>query len=165
MAKRILALVIVLSLAFSLGCSGLPRPGTSNSSLGSFEVVRKAQLGTKWQMQQLNVQVGSSDLTILMKLADGDKVDGYFYTEKGDNVSFRIAGNSAVYDSVPQGAASVTGGVSSDRFTFSATQAQGSTYSLTFRSASGDKSQKTVAVFLEVVYPVTASIFIPLESK
>ncbi|MBI2830790.1 MAG: hypothetical protein HYX79_00840 [Chloroflexi bacterium] len=164
MGKRIFTLLIVIALLFSAGCSNLPTIGSQSSSSGKFEIVRKSQLGTKWQMYQLKIEVGNTEMPVILKLADGDRVDGYFYTEKGDNVAFRVTGNSQVYDSVPQGAASVTGGVASDRFAFSASQGQGSTYSMTFRGTSGDKNQK-VTVFMEVILPVAGSIFTPLEIK
>ncbi len=166
MSKHIFPLLIVLTLLFSAGCSGLPKIGSSTSTpTGSFQIINKAQLGTKWQMYQLKAEVGSAGLPIVLKLADGDKVDGYFYTDKGDNVGFRVIANTPVYESVAQGAASITGGVASDRFAFIATQGQGMSYSLTFRGPGGDKSQQTVTVYVEVIFPTTASIFVPLESK
>ena len=96
---------------------------------------------------------------VLLKLDEGDKVDGYFYLEKGSNVDFAVNADSQVYHSTPN----ATGNVSSDRFSFTAAKEQGSTYSLQFKST--PNSTKQEIVFLEVVYPIRGSIFVPLESK
>jgi hypothetical protein len=112
-------------------------------------------------MYQLRIELGKEEeLPILLKLADGDKVDGYFYVEKGSALDVLIAGKSQIYKfSAPPKAEQV-----SDRFSFTATQAQGNMYILTLSStASGDKDR--VTTFLELVYPASGSIFIPLELK
>ena len=98
---------------------------------------------------------------VLLKLADGDKVDGYFYLEKGTNVDFGINADTQLYHSAPN----ATGKVSSDRFSFTASPDQGSTYSLQFTS-SGNTTEQDV-VFLEVMYPIKDSfaVFVPLDTR
>ena len=162
MIKKILTVAIMLSMVLTLGCSTVSNLGSTSSST-SHTILRKAELASQWQMYQMNIDIAPSDgLPILLKLSAGDKVDGYFYLEKGDNVNFDITSNSLIYK--PDTKAS--GGVISDRFAFVASQEQGSTYTLTFgNNASKSSKDANVTVFLEIIYPVSGSIFIPLEAE
>lgn len=163
MNKGILAIAIALSVAL-LGCSQIPDL-TRQSSPASTKIVREAKLGSSWEMRQISFEVAAGEkLPILLKLSDGDRVDGYFYLEKGRNVDFQVMANSLVYKSQSPGNAPA--GITSDRFSFIASQAQGSSYSLIFSNPapSTDKEAK-VAVFLEVVYPASGSIFNLLGNK
>ena len=150
---------MVLSLVSLLGCSGIT--GT-RSSLPSLKIIKKAEIGSGWQMYQLEINApADSELPILLKLADGDKVDGYYYLEEGNNLDFQIAGNSLIYKAEGQ-ATGGSGKTASSRFSFVASDAQGKSYTLTL--SNGAKRDK-VTVFLEVIYPVSGSIFFPLETK
>jgi hypothetical protein len=56
--------------------------------------------------------------------------------------------------------------VASDRFSFVADRAEGTTYTLTFDNKNGSAANTAKAtVFLEVIYPVTGSIFVPVGTK
>jgi hypothetical protein len=91
-------------------------------------------------------------VAILLKLADGDKVDGFFYLEKGDTVDFRITGKTQIFRSNE-----------ADRFSFTASQSQGDTYNLLFRNtADEDETQKSITVSLEVIYPLKGEIYVPV---
>lgn len=162
MTRRILIgiLVTVILVSF-IGCSGV---SVTNPAKGSLEIARRAQLGTKWEMKQANIEIGAGEeLSILLKLADGDKVDGFFFVEKGTNVDFAITGESTFYRSQPS---DTTSTVVSDRFSFAASKTQGTAYALTFRNtANKSDTRAKVTVFVEIIYPASGSIFIPIETR
>ena len=149
--------LMVLSLVFVLGCSAFSKPASS-SSPGSIKILRETTLGSEWNMKQMNVEAGENGKTsVLLKLVDGNRVDGFFYLEKGE-IEFSITGDSLIYESKGKESKKVI----SDRFSFTASRAQGSTYVLNF---SNTNKQGKVTVFLEVIFPVTGSVFIPIETK
>lgn len=156
MVKNILTAIIMLSLLFTLGCDKTAEQTKPSSSMG-LETIRTAELASKWQMNQMRIEGAAGDkLLLLLKLASGDKVDGYFYLEQGKDVGFDITGNSLLYQSKAQGALNQ---VTSDRFTFTASQAQGTTYTLTFQNNADTK----LTIFLELIYPATSSIYVPIK--
>jgi len=106
-------------------------------------------------MKEIKFDIGAEEeVAILLKLSDGDKVDGYFYLEKGGEIDFRITGKTLLYQSAVQ-----------DRFSFTASQSEGDTYTLSFRNPATDDEQRELTVFLEVIYPVSGSIYVPVEGK
>src|SRR3972149_7055239 len=138
-------------------------PEVNPSSPAAIKTVREAKIQDKWTVRQLSVNI-NTQLTVVLTLAGGDKVDGYFYVEKGEGINFNITGASPIYQSSPVGAAKTR--VTSDRFSFTASQAQGSAYSLTF-SASGAEGQETggAAFFLEIIYPASGLLYVPIGTK
>jgi hypothetical protein len=165
MIKGIITAIVMISLVFTIGCQQIQELRGGTSSATTPEVVRTAKLGTDWQMSQMKFDVGSGgELTILLELATGDKVDGYFYLEKGEDIAFYIAGNSRFYEMQPQNTEDSDSTIS-DRFSFTASQEQGLSYALNFyNTADEDDTQKKITVFLEVIYPVDGTIFVPLKS-
>ncbi len=160
MYKYILTAAMVLSLVFVLGCdeiSGL----TGQSSQQGPDIVRRAELAETWQMDQARIHVDAGDeAMVLLKLTYGDRVDGYFYLEKGEEMGFQISGNSLMY----AGQAPVTEGsekLTSGRFSFVAVEEQGTTYTLTFLNPTEDDE----VVFLEVIYPISGSLFFPIAAE
>lgn len=115
-------------------------------------------------MDQMIVNVGADDESlVLLRLDYGDKVDGYFYVEKGNDVNFQITGNSLIYEATAKDEEG-SSEVASDRFSFRASQEQGNTYTLTFRNPA-ESGQTKATVFLELIYPVGGSLFMPIERK
>jgi len=104
MRKKVIIAIILLTilLPFS-GCneiSQLTQSSATSSSQANLNIVKSVQLGTSWQMKQISFKVDAAqEVAILLKLSDGDKVDGFFYLEKGDTVDFRITGKSQVFRS------------------------------------------------------------------
>ncbi len=156
--KKILAAIILLSLLLIIvGCNQTSSQPTAFST--SSTVVKTVELASKWQMTQMRLEVKSNDeLQLLLKLAPGDQADGYFYLEKGKAVGFSISGSSLLYTSqAPQ----PYGQITSDRFTFFATQAQGTTYTLAFRNS----TDSPITLFLELIYPSTGSVYAPVKTE
>jgi hypothetical protein len=159
MMKKIMIAIMILSLLSILGCEEITRltqEPTSTSSSTNLKILKSVELGSDWEMKQMRFEIGAEDeVAILLKLSDGDKVDGFFYLEKGDTIDFRITGKTLLYQSEVQ-----------DRFSFVANQAQGDTYNLTFHNTDDDDDQPAkVTIFLEVIYPVDGSIYIPVDSE
>jgi len=154
---------MLLAVLFTLGCAelgGLTQPSSPESP----KILRTATLESEWALKQIEIAVGADEeVEILLRLADQDEVDGYFYIEDGSITDFQIKGNSLIYSAQAQ-AAPEPGGVSSARFSFVAEQAQGTTYSLIFSNKDGGKTRIKQTVFLEIIYPVGGSLFIPVQT-
>ena len=167
MTKSIITAVTVLSLLLVAGCSDfadLTQGLTEESPPPGFEIIREAQIAPEWEMNQIRIVLGAGDeFSTLLQLADGDSVDGYFYLEQSDNVSFEIRGTSLIYQS---GAGTNQGedGISSSRFSFTANQPQGTTYTLTFRNPTTKSEPTVVVVFMEIIFPATGAMFFPVEA-
>jgi len=120
------------------------------------------EIAGKWAVKQVEINL-QSGISILLKLAPGDTVEGYYYLEKGNKVGFQISGNSLMYESKPD---VISGNVTSDRFSFTASADQGIAYTLKFIPGK-EKDEKKVdtTVFLEIIYPVTGEVFDPMGTK
>jgi hypothetical protein len=152
-----IGMATVLLLTLLVGCSSTSKA----SNLGKYEILRKATLGGKWQMYQLQITLESGkDFDIdLLDLANNDKVDGYFYPEKGSGGTLTItAGTQVLY----QTEGTVTAGTLSDRFSFTASQPAGTAYVLKLHNGGTEKS---VSIFLELIYPNTGNIRGPIDTK
>jgi hypothetical protein len=162
MLKKVLIIAVLLSLVGILGCS--TTSGTGTTALpASVTTVREAKIASVWSMKQMEINL-ESETEIDIKLAAGDKVDGYFYIVNGDNITFSISGNSLIYESKAPGASGKS--VASDRFSFTASQAQGIAYTLKFNVIEGSSKDKNSAtVFLEFIYPATGTVLVPIGTK
>jgi hypothetical protein len=158
----IISLISILALA---GCSvfnGGSTNGTTTTTPPSPKILRQTQLAGKYQMYQIEVTLkAGAELPLIIKLQNGEKADGYFYVEKGgDSIDFQITGNSQVYQSdmknIPSGQAA------SDRFAFTATQAQGLYYELTLRNTASSGQNTSSTIFVEVIYSGSEPISAPL---
>ena len=160
MLKKCLAAIFILSsLVILVGCSTTVTETTSPANVNT---VRETKLSPNWALKQMEVNLGS-ETKIMLTLADGDKVDGYFYLTSGDNVSFSISGTSLIYESKAPGTGAKS--VASDRFSFTASQTQGTAYTLKLTPVSGTEGRVEAAVFLELIYPVTGELFVPFGTK
>src|SRR4030042_2327921 len=156
MVKRILGIMIVLSLITVVGCSSVPVAITP-TPVANVKQVRQAEISGKWVVKQLEINLESS-ISIVLMLAEGGTVEGFFYLEKGNNIDFQITGESLIYESKPTDAKSAS--VTSDRFSFTASDGQGKAYTLKLTPGiSKDEKNKTdTTVFLEIIYPVTGEV-------
>ena len=156
MRKKAIIATILLGLILPLlGCkeiSELTQNTTTSSSQANLEIEKSVELGSTWQMKQINFKVNAGqEVAILLKLSDGDKVDGFFYLAKGDAVDFRITGKAQIYRAD-----------AANRFSFTASQTQGDTYTLLFHNTAEEESQKSITVSLEVIYPLKGEIYVPV---
>ena len=165
MVKRIILSAMLLPLVFTFGCAeieGLTDDLTKSPK--SPKILRAATIESEWAMKQIEVTVvADEEVEILLKLADQDEVDGYFYIEDGSITDFQVTGNSLIYSAQAQ-AAPEPGGISSARFSFVATKAQGTTYTLTFSNTGDGDTRTKETVFMEIIYPTSGSLFIPVET-
>jgi hypothetical protein len=153
------ALVAVLILFALVGLAGCPSANTETAP-ANVNTIRETNISPDWAIKQMEITL-EAETSILLTLASGDKVDGFFYLISGDNISFSISGNSLIYESKVAGTNSKS--VSSDRFSFTASQAQGLSYRLKLTPGSDELANATV--FLELIYPVSGEIFIPIGTQ
>jgi hypothetical protein len=162
MIKKIICVIVALSLISVAGCSLGSKPNTTTTTApASVSTVREATLSKVWLMKQLQIDL-VTDVSLVLKLKDGDKVDGFFYVTKGDGAGFTISGSSPIYTSKSSDAETTR--IPSDRFSFTASQAQGVAYTLTLNGASSASGRET-SVFLEIIYPTTGSLFVQYGTK
>jgi hypothetical protein len=162
MIKKIICILVILSLAGILGCSLTSRTEAPPAP-SSVKTIREANIASEWAVKQLEINL-ESEISIMLRLAEGDKVDGYYYLEKGNNIGFKITGNSLVFESKTQGTKGQN--INSDRFSFIASKEQGIAYSLTLTTPNdADKGRDGTTVFMEIIYPASASVFVPIGTK
>ncbi len=158
MLKKILiTALILLALGSFVGCTSAK---TETASPANVKTIRETKISPNWSVKQMEITL-EAETSIMLTLASGDKVDGYFYLISGDNISFSVYGNSLIYESKAAGMAAKY--VSSDRFSFTASQAQGLSYRLKLAPGSGEPA--SITVFLELIYPASGEIFIPIGTK
>lgn len=162
MLKKIALIVLALAIIGVAGCSLGAKPSTTTTTTAPAAVtsVREATIAKVWTMKQLQIDLTKS-IGIILTLKDGDTVDGYFYTLKGDLASFNISGNSQIYSS--KSTNSETSLVNSDRFSFTASTSQGIAYTLNVTAPSSAGGKTTV--FIELIYPSSGSLYVPFGTK
>jgi hypothetical protein len=159
MSKKILIAILILSLVGALGCSSIQK--TTTKSTTSIKTIREAGIGNEWTIKQMEI-TAVNEVSIVLKLDTGDEVDGYFYLEKGNDIDFSIYGKSLIYES--EATDTKNQYITSDRFSFTASKAQGIAYTLTFSSGTSSEQESTT-IFLELIYPASGTIWVPAESK
>jgi hypothetical protein len=169
--KIAIVIVLVLVMLFALGCSGNASATTTPER--SYEIVKVTKVKSKdaqWEIYHLHLVVeGGGKFTIDLNLNDGDKVDWWYNVEKpstGGNIDFQIkAGANVIYTST-SGTTTTTN--TSDRYWFTASQADGTSYRLIFQNTLPDRKSKET-IFIELIYPSKTSgedsIFIPIDAN
>jgi hypothetical protein len=159
MLKKVIfgALLLVL-VVFAFGCPSAKT--TTTTSPANVRTISETIISPEWAMKQMEITL-EGETKIVLTLAAGDEVDGYFYLTSGENISFSISGTSLIYESKASGTGEKN--VSSDRFSFTASQAQGLAYTLKLKPGSQDASSTTVII--ELIYPASGEIFIPIGTK
>jgi hypothetical protein len=158
MFRKILCVIVALTLISITGCSLVSKAQpTDTTTPASVRTVREAKISKIWMMKQMEIDL-AGDFPIVLKLKDGDNVEGYFYLVKGDNVGFNISGSSSIYTSKSTDTETLR--ITSDRFSFTASQAQGLAYTLTLNAAATNGKSVTT-VFLELIYPATGTLLVP----
>jgi hypothetical protein len=175
-SKYIITAILLISITAStllVGCAA--QKTTSSAPTRKYEIVKVMDItdlqGVKFKAYQLRLTLdGGATFTVDLNLANGDRVDCYYITEKpisNGSVGFQVkAGTSVVYPlsaTVP-----TTAGNTSDNFFITATQDHGSSYRFIFHNNLPDKNSKET-IYTEIKYPANAagddSIFIPLETN
>jgi len=165
-------------MSMLLGCVG--KTGVTSTPTRKYEIVKVTDIvdsqGAKWKIYQLRLTLeGGATFTIDLNLTNSDKVDCWYNTEKptsGGSVNFQVkAGTAVIYPSGTPGATagnSAALGNTSDRLSFTATQANGTSYRLVFHNNLADINSKE-SIFTEITYPNNNqgedSIFIPIETN
>ncbi len=163
MLKRLSVIILVLALVVAAGCSSGGNTTATPTQAANVDVIKQAEISAHWTVNQIRITL-ESGIPILLTLAPGDTVDGYYFLEKGTDIDFQISGKSVIYQSTPQTAGSSN--ITSDRFSFTASDAQGLAYTLKFTPVvKKDGKQTTPVVFLELIYPKTGGIFNPMGTK
>jgi hypothetical protein len=162
MFRKIICLLLAISLFGAAGCSLVSRAQETNTATpATVRTVREAKIGKTLIVKQLEIDL-KAEVSIILELKDGDKVKGFFYLLKGDNVGFNISGLSPIYTFKTTDTESPR--ITSDEYAFTASQAQGIDYKLTLKANPNGKDSETT-VFLEIIYPVTGSLFVPIGTK
>ena len=162
MIRRLCIVISIIVLLVASGCSS----STGNVTVtptqpAGIREVRQAEIAHSWAMKQLEINLDSST-SVLLTLAEGAEVSGYFYLTRGNNIDFRISGKSLIYQSTP----GVSGNITSDRFSFTASGTQGIAYTLKLTpNEKGEGKKITPSVFLEIIYPASGEIFVPMNTK
>jgi hypothetical protein len=164
MIKKIFCIIAAVSILGATGCSLASKATESvTTAPASVRTVREAEIAKVWKVRQMEIDL-ETDVPIVLTLKDGETVEGYYYVTKGDNVGFKIAGVSSIYVSQPPDAK--TKNITSDKFSFTANQGQGVAYTLTLSPGTDSKGNpQPTTVFLEIIYPVAASLFVPIGTK
>ena len=159
MLKKVIfgALLLVL-VVFALGCPSA-RSTTTTTSPANVNTISETMISPDWAMKMMEIKL-EGETKIVLTLSAGDEVDGFFYLTSGDNISFSISGTSLIYESRAYGTGEKS--VSSDRFSFTASQSQGLAYTLKLKPGNQDAS---ATVIIQLIYPASGEIFIPIGTK
>jgi hypothetical protein len=174
--KYIVLSILIGSLLATMmltGCTG--QTTTSTTPTRVYSIVKITEItdlqGVKWEDYQLRLTIeGGGTFPIDLNLTPGDIVSCWYTTEKptsGGNVGFQVdAGATVVYPTGTTGSGAA--GNTSDKFTFTASQANGTSYMLIFHNSLSDINSKET-IYTEINYPANSagadSIFIPLQTN
>jgi hypothetical protein len=162
MFRRILFVILSAAILLVTGCSSGDNQPASTTKPAAVDIVKDIIVSNQYAVKQLRINLNSR-IPILLTLAPGDKVDGYFYLEKGNTIDFQISGKNLIYQSTVQTAGSAN--ITSDRFSFTASDTQGLAYTLTFTPAAAGEKSVTPVIFVELIYTRTGEIYYPMGTE
>ncbi|MBN1189041.1 MAG: hypothetical protein JXA46_04750 [Dehalococcoidales bacterium] len=158
MIKKIITAVFIVSLLIlAVGCDKLP--GQSTTTPPGSKIIKSVELASEWQMNQMQLEIeANEEFSVLLKLEPDDEADGFFYMEEGNDVDFSITGNSLIYKTkAPKSSVKIT----SDRFSFTASEDEGTTYTLLFQNNNNSK----ITLIMEIIFPSTGSMYVPVKTE
>ena len=168
-----LLILSILTTSMLFGCAG--KSSSSTTPTRTYSIVKITHItdlqGVKWEDFQIRLTLeGGATFPIDLNLTAGNTVDCWYTTEKptsGGSVNFQVeAGTSVIYPTNTNGSAAA--GNTSDRLSFTAAQANGTSYRLVFHNNLADINSKET-IYTEISYPANASgedsIFIPLQTN
>ncbi|MBN1692054.1 MAG: hypothetical protein JW845_00685 [Dehalococcoidales bacterium] len=156
--KVIFGALLLVIVVFAFGCPSAKT--TTTTPQANVHTISETTISPNWAMRQIEITL-EGETKIVLTLEDGDKVDGFFYLTSGENISFSISGTSLIYESIATGTSEKS--VSSDRFSFTASQSQGLAYTLKLKPESQDAASATVVI--QLIYPASGEILIPIGTK
>ena len=85
MLKKVVigAMLVIITLA-AFGCPSARTETTASPA--NVKTIRETKISPNWAMKQMEITL-EGETKIVLTLATGDEVDGYFYLTSGENIA------------------------------------------------------------------------------